>query len=177
MVRWFVEQEKIGLHHQKPRQMRAHDPTAAHGARRTIEIALAKCETSQDTFGFRLELPAAVFVEDVQGGVITFFVTANTRFVALDQLLRLHQLGRARHRQFEHGLVARGRSFLWEKTDRGFFLDRHGTGVRRRLTENQGKQRRLSRAIGTDKSDAIAAIYLKRHVFKENSSGERFAEL
>ena len=98
MVRRFVEQEKIGLHHQKPRQMRAHDPAAAHGARRAIEIALAKCEAGQNALCLRLELPAAVFVEDVQGGVITFLVTTNARLVAFDQVLRLHQLGRTRHR-------------------------------------------------------------------------------
>ena len=46
--------------------MRAHDPAAAHGARRAIEIALAKREAGQNAFRLRLELPAAVFVEDVQ---------------------------------------------------------------------------------------------------------------
>ena len=28
MIRWFVEQKKIGLHHEQPRQMSAHDPAA-----------------------------------------------------------------------------------------------------------------------------------------------------
>ena len=33
MIRRLVEHEQVGLHHQQPREMRAHDPAAAHRLR------------------------------------------------------------------------------------------------------------------------------------------------
>ncbi len=67
MVGRLVEQEKVGLHYQKPRQMRTHDPATAHSLRWPIEIAFAKCESGEYSLRLRFELPAAVLVENVQG--------------------------------------------------------------------------------------------------------------
>ena len=43
--------------------MRAHDPAAAQGARRPLEIALAKSEAGQDAFRFRLDLPIVLIFQ------------------------------------------------------------------------------------------------------------------
>ena len=155
--------------------MRAHDPAAAHGARRPVEIRFAKSEPGQNPLRLRLELPAAVFVEDVQRVVM---LPPNPSGVVFMMSLRLRQL-RANSRIASSSTVSSpaGAVLLRQKSDRGRFLERHRAVVRRRLAENERKERRLSRAIRTDQPDAIAAIHLERHVFKENSSGERFGDL
>ena len=59
MVRRLVEHEQVGLHHEQPREVRAHDPAAAHRLGGAIEIGFAKGEAAQDALGLRLELVAA----------------------------------------------------------------------------------------------------------------------
>ena len=66
MVRRFVEEKEVRLHHEQPREMRAHDPAAAQRARRAIEISFAKSESGQNAFRFRLKLPAAVLIENME---------------------------------------------------------------------------------------------------------------
>ena len=63
MVRRLVEQQQVRLLHEQPRQMRAHDPAAAHLSRRAVEIRFAKAEAAQDVLRLRFELIAAEFVE------------------------------------------------------------------------------------------------------------------
>ena len=63
MVGRLVEQQEIGLHHEEPREMRAHDPAAAQGARRPREITLAKSEPGEDAFRFRLDLPVVLIFQ------------------------------------------------------------------------------------------------------------------
>ncbi len=70
MVGRLIEQEKIGLHYQKPRQVRTHDPATAHGLRWPIEIAFAKSESGEYSLRLRFKLPAAVLVENVQRAMI-----------------------------------------------------------------------------------------------------------
>src|SRR5207237_2517142 len=65
MIRRFVEQKEVGFHHEQAREMRAHDPATAQGARRAIEISFAKSESGEDPFCFWFELPPAVLVKNM----------------------------------------------------------------------------------------------------------------
>ena len=87
------------------------------------------------------------------------------------------QLGRDRHGQLEHGLIAGRRGFLREKSDRRALLDRDRAGIRRSLAEDEREERRFARAIRADQADAIAAIHLERHILEEDAPGERFGDL
>ena len=49
MVRRLVEHQQVRLLHQQPRQMRAHDPAAAHLGG-PIEIFFAKAEPGENLF-------------------------------------------------------------------------------------------------------------------------------
>ena len=80
MVGRFVEQEQVGLLHEQPRQVRAHDPAAAHLFQLPIEIAVAERQPAQDRLGLRFELITAEFIEPrlhfmkiVRVGVVTGF--------------------------------------------------------------------------------------------------------
>src|SRR5204862_6701142 len=93
MIRRFVEQKQIGFHHKQPREMSAHDPAATQSARRAIKIGLAKREPGQDSFCFRLELPAAVLIKNMERIMIDNVVQSLPGLVLLDHFLRVHKLG------------------------------------------------------------------------------------
>src|SRR5947208_5226296 len=146
MIRRFVEQKKIGLHHEQPREMSAHDPAAAQGARRAIEISFAKSESGQDPFCFWFELPPAVLVKNMERIVISRLGSGISDrgyscFVLLDHFLRVHQLRRNGEGKFEHGFVSGSGGFLRKKSDRGVLLDRDRPLIGRKLTEEERKQR------------------------------------
>ena len=125
--------------------MRAHDPAAAHFAGRPVEILFAKAEAGENLLRLRFELPAAVLIEDVERGLIRLVVRAVARLVLFDQLLRLDQLGRGRHRELEDRFLTGGGGFLREKTDGRTFLDRDRAGIRRSLAENEGERESICR--------------------------------
>src|SRR3954469_21193044 len=66
MVGRLVKEEQLGFLNKQSRQVRAHDPPAAKGPRGAIEIRLAKSEAGENALRFRLELPAAMFIERMQ---------------------------------------------------------------------------------------------------------------
>ena len=63
MVGRLIEQEQIGLHHEESGEIRAHDPTAAQGICRTIEIIFAKGETGEDALGFGFDFPIVLILQ------------------------------------------------------------------------------------------------------------------
>src|SRR4051812_32911809 len=79
--------------------------------------------------------------------------------------------------KFQDCFVASRCIFLREKSHCGRFLDRYFPFVRGSLAQDQGKQCRFSGAIRTDQSDAIAAIYLERRIFKKRAAGKGFCDL
>ena len=173
MVGRLVEQQQIRLQHEQPREMRAHDPAAAHRARRPVEIALAKGEAGEDALRLRLELPAAVLVENVQRFVISSS-SPSARLVALDHLLRLDQPGeiarpvRARFRRRRARFPA-GESRAW-RFSRSTTLPSSGEASPRMREKSVD----FARAIRADEADAIAAIHLERDILEEDAPGESF---
>ena len=150
MVGRLVEEQKIRLHHEQPREMRAHDPAAAQCAGRPRKIALAKSEPGENPFRFRLDFPIVLFL---QRGV---------RFAA---------------GQLEDGLLARRRGLLREIAEGGIFLQRDLPQIRRSLIQYERKKRRLPGPVRPDQPDSIAAVHLQRYILKENAPGERFGNL
>ena len=140
MVGRLVEQEKVGLHYQKPRQVRTHDPATAHGVRCPIEIAFAKSESGEYSLRLRFKLPAAVLVENVQRAMIGSVVRGTSQLVLFNDLLRFGELRRCRQCQLENGFILRRRRFLWKEPNRRAFLDSNLTGIGRCLTQDQRKQ-------------------------------------
>ena len=143
--------------------MRAHDPAAAQGARRAIEIGFAKSESGEDPFRFWFELPAAVLVKNMERIVIGRVVTGLSDpgcscFVLLDHFLRVHQLGRNGEGKFEHGFVSGGGGFLRKKSDGCVLLDRDRSLYRARHHRGEAKtksicRRHWGRPIRSDRRD------------------------
>jgi hypothetical protein len=67
--------------------------------------------------------------------------------------------------------------FLREKSDSGGFFERNLPLIRRSFPQNEREQRRFSRAIRPDQADAIAAIHLKRSLFKKRTAAKGFGDL
>src|SRR5882724_771232 len=145
MIRRFVEQKEIGLHHEQAREMSAHDPAATQGACRAVEISFAKSESCQDPFCFWFELPPAVLVKNMERIVIRrvgmgISDPGYSCFVLLDHFLRMHKVGRNGESKFEHGFVSGGSGFLRKKSDRCVLLDRDRPVIGRDITEEERKQ-------------------------------------
>src|SRR5207247_6475592 len=110
------------------------------GTRRAVEISFAKRESGEDPFCFWFELPAAVFIKNVEGIVICRVVRSVAGFVVLDHFLRVHQLRRNGEGNFEHGFVSGGGGFLRKKSDRCVLLNRDRPDIGRDITEEERKQ-------------------------------------
>ena len=65
MVGRLVQQQQVRLLRQQPRQVRAHDPAAAHLARGPVEILFAEAQAGEDLLGLGFEPVAAQLVEPV----------------------------------------------------------------------------------------------------------------
>ncbi len=107
MVGRFVEQEQVGLLHEQAREMGAHDPAAAHGPGRAIEIRFPKREARKNALRFGFHIPVSVFVESSVRGQLSVFRgsrAGSVRYFAASQ--------------FQNGFFARGRMFLREKSNR-----------------------------------------------------------
>src|SRR5437762_12424036 len=144
MIGRFVEQKQVGLHHEQPRKMSAHDPSAAQGARRAIEISFAKSESGQDAFGFRFELLAAVLIKNMErimiSRVISLLLMIMIVLVIGDHVLRVDKFWRHGESQFEHGLIAGSGGFLRKKSDGRVLLDRDCSVIGRNLATDQREQ-------------------------------------
>src|SRR3954452_6952091 len=120
--------------------MCAHNPPAAQRARGAIEIRLAKRESCQDPFSFRLELPAAVLIKNMKRIVIGHVVRRRSRpsgcgFVPPDYPLSADKLRGNGESKFEHGLVTRSGGFLRKKSNGGVLLDRDRSLIGRSVAE------------------------------------------
>ena len=177
MVRRLVEHEQVGLHDQQPREVRAHDPAAAHLARGAVEVGLAEGEAAEDALGFRLELVAAelrVLAERVVG--LLGIGRASARTIGEDA----HELAVLRRdgaREFKDGLVAGGGGFLRQVAERGVLVEDDAAGVGLAGAEDDGEQRRLARAVRADQRDALAEVDAQRHLFKEGACAKAFADI
>src|SRR5438067_1434998 len=153
--------------------MRAHDPAAAQGSRRPIEIRFAKGEARKNALGLGLELPAAMLIKEMER-LMMFGGIFRRRF---QDALRLDQFGRDRARELEHRLVPGRRMFLRQESNGGGFLEGNFTFIRRRFSKDKSEQRRFPRAVGPDQAHAIAPIYLERRLFKKDATGKSFGDL
>jgi hypothetical protein len=126
--------------------MSPHDPAAAQGARRAVEISFAKSESGEDPFCFRFELPPAVLIKNMERIVISRVISLMLvlvivpGFVLLDYFLRVHQLRRNGECKFEHGFVSGGGGFLQKKSDGCVLLDRDRPLIGRDITKEKRKQ-------------------------------------
>ena len=93
MIGRFVEQQKIRLLHEQPREVRAHHPAAAQRPGLAIEIRFAKCQPVEDLLRLGFELPAAEFIEGSERVVVFIVILGLGRLVALDDALGIRQLG------------------------------------------------------------------------------------
>src|SRR4030095_266147 len=108
--------------------MRAHDPAPAQRAGWPREIAFTKSQAGQYPLRLWFKLPSAVLVENMKGSMISLVGFPITSFMPSDQLLRLDQLGRDRHREFKDRPIPCRGGFLGKKSERGAFLERDLAG-------------------------------------------------
>ena len=183
MVRRFVEQKEIGLHHEQPREMSAHDPAAAQGARRAIEIGFAKSESGEDPFRFWLEFPAAVLVKNMERIVISHVVrsgvsdpapAASCSLITFCACTSSGETARASSSTVSSPAAA----VSWGRNPIVAFFSIATVPLSGdaspRISENKVD---LPAPLGPTRSDPIATIDLERHVVKERAAGERFREL
>jgi len=52
MIRGSSSRRRVGLHHEQPREMSAHDPAALKARAGAVEISWAKSESGEDPFCF-----------------------------------------------------------------------------------------------------------------------------
>ena len=173
----LVQQEEVGLHDQQPRKVRAHDPAAAHLARGPVEVALLEAEAVEHFLGLRFDLGIAEGVEfrvrlevlgNVDGAGLLEF--AQPGFEPGD-------FADASGGDLEDGLAAGGLALLGQVADHGplVALDRAGVGLI--VTEDDGEEGRLPRAIRPDQRDALAVVHLHRGVLEERAAADGFPEV
>jgi hypothetical protein len=155
MVRRLVEHEQVRLHHQQPRQVRAHDPAAAHRLRRAVKIGFAEGEPAQDALRLRFKL---VSPSSAKRPCASWYSSVSVcPFARLRKdALQLGVLRRDGGGQFEHGFVAGRGRFLRQVTERRVAVDDHRPVVGFRRAEDDREQRRLARAVRPDQRDALA---------------------
>ena len=93
MVGRFVEQQQVRLLHEQPRQVRAHDPAAAHFARLAGRNPFRESQAGQNLLRLGFELIAAEFVETVVHVVVDFLADpASTGWSASQALMMRRSL-------------------------------------------------------------------------------------
>ena len=80
-------------------------------------------------------------------------------------------------RQFQHRSLAGGSAFLGQMADHNILLARNGARVWLFLAEDEGEQGGFARAVGPDQSDAIGAVNLQGHIFKQDLRPIGFANI
>ena len=181
MVRRFVEQQQIRLLGEQAGEVRAHDPAAAHLARRPVKILFAKAEAGEDLLGLGFEPVAAQLVEPVVDIVVDVFhvlrLDGMVGVPGLDDAAELGEFRRDGRGQLDDGFVAGRRAFLRQIAEGHIpFLDDFA-GIRRFGAEDDGKQRGFTRAVRADQPDAVPAVHLQRGVGEEHAPAIRLADV
>ena len=111
MVRRLVEQQQVRLLREQTREVRAHDPAAAHFARGPVEILFAKAEAGEDLLGLGFELVAAVLSEVAHASSLR------------SSSLRKPEACATFHTRVPERFHVYGRIFLRQKANRRRFFD------------------------------------------------------
>ena len=174
VVGGLVEHEKVGLHDEEAGEVRAHNPSTAHGARGAVVVRFAEGQAGEDAFGFGFEVVAVVFEKDIMRLVVLGGV-----FVG-----KLAQCGvGGGHRwcdargELQDGFVAGRRAFLWEEADGASALETNRAFVGCVFAQDEREERGFSGAVCSDQADAVAGIDLQRGVREKGAAAEGFGDL
>ena len=173
VVGWFVQQQQIRFLDEQPRQVSAHDPTAAQRACGPFKIRVTEGETFQNLFGTSLDTPAVFIRKNFQCSMMLLGVLRRRSQCPV----RLRECWRDRTGEVQHAFVPGGRTFLGEKAVIGTAFPGDGAGIRRLGAENYGEQGGLARAVRADQTDAISTVELEGGVFKQDATAEGFRDL
>ena len=177
MVGRFVEQEQVGLHDEQPREVRAHDPAAAHFARGPLVIAGLVTQPGEHLLGLRLDLWVIKRLVLGVGFEVGGAGNVAGRFEFLQAGFELRHLAPFAGGEIKDGFAAGGFAFLWQVADHRPLVALDGPGVGRLVAEDDGKERRLARAVGADQRDALAVVDLHGGVFKKGPAADGFLEI
>src|ERR1043166_182013 len=180
MVGGFVEQQEVRLLREQPREVRAHDPAAAHLARGPVEILFAKAEPGENLLRLGFEPVTAQFVEAIVNVVVNVLrmqrFDGMILFPRLQNAPQLREFRRDRRRELNDRFV-RDRTILLRKVaDAHPALARGLAFIRGFFAQQYGKERGLPRAIRTDEADSVLTIHLQRRVGEQNPFAVRLAD-
>ena len=119
----LIEHQEVGFHDEEPGEVRAHDPTAAHGFGGTMEIGFAEGEAGENALGLRLVLVTAELGIAAEGVVVFLGVGAAGAGAVGENAHEPAVLGGDGDGEFENGLVAARGGFLREVADGGVLVD------------------------------------------------------
>ena len=180
MVGRLVEHQQVRLLHEQPRQVRAHDPAAAHLAGRPVEIPFAEAKAGKDLLGLGLQLVAAQLVEPVMDVVVDVLRVQGLRRMVgvpgLDDAPQLREIRRDGRGQFDHRFVRHGRGFLRQIADGNAPLAGSYAVIRLLIAQDDGEERGLPRAIRADQPDAVLAVHLQGGVGEQYPSAVRLPD-
>jgi len=176
MVGRLVEHEEIGLHHEQARQMRAHDPAAAHGLGGAIEIGFAKSQAAEDALRLRLVLVTTELRVPAERVVIFLRVSLSRAGAFGEDAHELAVLLGDGAGEFQHRFVAAGRRFLRQIPDGSVLIDDDGPGVGLAGAQDNGEESRFARAVRADQRDPLPEIDTQGNVFKERARAVAFAD-
>ena len=165
----LVQQQQIRLHHQQPRQARAHDPAAAHLPRLPVEVRVAITQAAQHLLRLGLHLRVVQLVV-LRVRLQIFRAGHIARLLQFVQpLFQPGQLLHPAGRHIQHRFLAQRLALLRQMAHHRPFIALHDARVRLPLLENDGEERRFARAVRADQRDAVAIIDLQRGVLEESA--------
>ncbi len=170
----FVEQQQVGAAHQRLRQIQPHAPAAREAADRLARLFEREAEAEQQSLGAG---GRGVAVGVGERGMRFAFRGAVMRGRGFgDACFDGAQGSVAVERVGEGGLVRGGR-FLRDVGDLPVRRHREIAAVGVQLAEQNGKQRRLARAVRPHQAGLLAGVEGERGVFKERLGAAREVEL
>jgi hypothetical protein len=171
VVGGLIEQQRVRLHDQDPREPDAHLPAARERADVAVHLLGREAEAREHGARARLEPVAAERLEARlrlavaldERVELALPLRVGERVLELVQLARRFGHGaRAVERGLEHGLILELADVLAEVSDRRAAVDRDLPGVGLLLARDQPEDRGLAGAVRSDQPDLLAAVHRGR---------------
>jgi hypothetical protein len=174
VIRRLVEQQQIGAAHQCLREVQPHAPAARKARDAFARLRERKAQPEQQRLGaggrrIAIRIGEGCMLVGESLAVMGAFGRGDARF-------DLAQIGVAVERIFERRFLG-GRCVLRHMRDAPGGRQRNIAGVGMQLTAQDGKERRLARAVCADESGFLARIEGERRGFEKGLDATREAEL
>ena len=165
---------------QQPGQVRAHDPAAAHLARRALKIAGPEAQTGENLPRFGLQAVAAQLVKTVMNVIMDIFrVQCLDRMIGLPGFEDTAQFGVLRRDgggQLDDSFITCGRVLLWQIAEGNAAFEGDLASVGLLVAQDDREKRGLAGAIRSHQANAILSIDLERGIGEQDPFAVGFCE-